>query len=201
MLAALGEGKLIAAANVLVRDGSKPVPFRQYVDTGLQPVPAKLWAGYPWPWFELRAVRRRGKSQYRERTPDGRDIGPVFANPTVATRDVDRWLGVANDRYQAPLSSSPATPAAGRRGRKQGSGVLDDDVALQKMLSYLAVNEAPSRFAAAAKAVPLAAKGASSEATQRRLASKFRDRFGAEPPPEKTWADVEDELNSKSEPK
>jgi hypothetical protein len=91
--AALGEDAIRATANRLMRDHDQPVPFREYVDTGLYPVPAKLWAGYPWQKFLRRAVLPRGNPEYREETADGRSVGPVFSKPTIAPADINAWLG------------------------------------------------------------------------------------------------------------
>jgi hypothetical protein len=67
------------------------------------------------------------------------------------------------------------------------------------MLRLLAGGDAlaPSIFAAAGRVAPRA-KGASRASAQRRLARKFRQRFGRRPPASQTWADVEQELNSNS---
>ena len=73
--AALGEDALRASANRLIRDHDQPVPLREYVDTGLYPVPSKLWASYPWLHFYRRAVRPHGNPQFREQTPDGQQVG------------------------------------------------------------------------------------------------------------------------------
>jgi hypothetical protein len=107
---ALGEGALIAYANVLNRYRT-PGSLGDF-DDGVQPVPAKLWAGYPWPWFEVRAVRPRGNPQFREHTADGSDIGPVFANPTLATADIGPRLDSA-DR-ETPRAGLASDEGAGR---------------------------------------------------------------------------------------
>jgi hypothetical protein len=82
-------------------------------------------------------------------------------------------------------------PAAGKVGRKPGSGAFDDEDALRRMLEILAQHEAPSVFAAAgmvAKAGGI--KGASFESIKHRLARKFSKRYGTEPPSGKTWSDI-----------
>jgi hypothetical protein len=91
--AALGEGTLRTIANRLIRDSDQPVPLRGNVDTGPHPVPSKLWGGYPWLDFRRRAVLPRGNPMYRECTADGRQVGPVYRDPTIATTDIDIWLG------------------------------------------------------------------------------------------------------------
>jgi hypothetical protein len=191
---ALGEGALIAHANVDATRYRHPGSFG-YFDNGVQPVPAQLWAGYPWPWFELRALHPRGNPQYREHTADRKNIGPVFNDPTIATADIDSWLGAAEPTSEVSAAGSTAKSTPGRRGRKPGSGMIDDNAAVCAMVHYLAVG-APSIYAAADKAAQ-DATGQSHESTQRRLARKFRERLGSEPPKGKTWTDIEHELNSK----
>jgi hypothetical protein len=100
--AALGEGALRATANRLIRDHDQPVPLREYVNTGLHPVPSKLWAGYPRSDFLRRAVPPRGNPMYRERTADGRKVGPVYRDPTIATTDIDIWLDRGDDSQKVP---------------------------------------------------------------------------------------------------
>jgi hypothetical protein len=48
---------------------------------------------------------------YRERTADGRQVGPVYSNPVIATADIDAWL----DREGRPDSGGimPAYPTVG----------------------------------------------------------------------------------------
>jgi hypothetical protein len=135
---------------------------------------------------------------FRERTPDLRQIGPVYANPTLATRDLDRWLGIANADFGASEAGASVKSNSGRRGRKPGSGMIDDGPALREMLHHLAAGT-PSKFAAAGKAAQ-GVKDSKRDSIQRRLARKFRAEFGSQPPPGKTWRDVEQELNSKSPP-
>jgi hypothetical protein len=104
----LGEGALVTSANILVRDvlpGGQP----RWVDAGIEPVPARLWAGYPWPTFSRRTMPS-SKAEFREQTADGRGIGPLYSNPTLATADIDAWL----DRGGRPDSGDiiPAYPTA-----------------------------------------------------------------------------------------
>jgi uncharacterized protein (TIGR02391 family) len=89
---ALGEGTLQATANTLIRDPDQPRHLAGNVDAGLQPVPMKLWAGCPWPTFDRRS-RPRGNAKFRVQTADGGEVGPVYSNPTIATADIDAWLG------------------------------------------------------------------------------------------------------------
>ena len=108
VLAALSEGVLVASANVLVSDrsyeagivhGPIPVGPPKRVDAGIQTVPSKVWAGYPWPSFQMRALHPRGNPQYRQHTADGGQIGPVYVNPTIATADIDSWVN-GEDRHE-----------------------------------------------------------------------------------------------------
>lgn len=101
---ALAEGALIADANVINR--YRTPGSLGYVEDGVHPVPTQLWAGYPWQWFKLRAVLPRGNPQYRERT-NGSNIGPVYNNPTLATSDIDRWLGNSSKSPQQATAVSP----------------------------------------------------------------------------------------------
>jgi len=104
--AALGEDALRASANRLIRDHDQPVPLREYVDTGLYPVPSKLWASYPWLHFYRRAVRPHGNPQFREQTPDGQQVGPVYSDPTVATTDMDIWLDSDRESHKVPAGAA-----------------------------------------------------------------------------------------------
>jgi len=79
-------------ANKLIRDPDQPRHLSEYGDAGLHPVPSKLWAGYPWADFLRRAVLPHGNPKYRERSADGRQVGPVYSDPTIATLDIDIWL-------------------------------------------------------------------------------------------------------------
>jgi hypothetical protein len=101
---ALGEGALIAHANVLNRYRT-PGSFGDF-DDGVHPVPAQLWEGVQWWEFERRAVHPRGNPQYREHAADGRDIGPVFKNPTLATADIGRWLDSADEETRRAGAAS-----------------------------------------------------------------------------------------------
>jgi len=40
---------------------------------------------------------------YRERTADGRQVGPVYRDPTIATTDIDIWL---DDRGRRKASAA-----------------------------------------------------------------------------------------------
>jgi hypothetical protein len=234
VLSALGEGAIVAYADVLVPDRTylpgfyPPVvgPPRR-VSAGVESVPSELWASYPWLWFERRAVFPRGNLMFRHHTADGRNIGPVFVRPTIATADINRWLGGAGDQSllrgasrrrdnhrprrgprqgttgfgaaaptRATTSKHPLWQTAdGRsqqaRGRKPGSGAIDDDTRLLEMLHLLAEDVSPSIFGAAGKVVEENYAGASRDSARRRLARKFGGRFGKEPPAGQTWKEVE----------
>jgi hypothetical protein len=96
-----------------------------------------------------------------------------------------------------PVESKPVETAPGRRGRRKGSGKIDDGPALREMLKHLAAG-APSIFNAADKAAPPHPGNALRDSIRRRLARKFRSAFGKEPPAGRTWKDFEQELNSNS---
>jgi hypothetical protein len=123
---ALGEGALITHANVLNRYRT-PGSLGDFHD-GVQPVPAQLWAGYPWPSFEIRAGHPRGNPQYREHTADGGHIGPVFKNPTIATAELDSWLDSAGEQ--------PRRGAASNAGTGQTVGKTSEGPPRQTRLGY-----------------------------------------------------------------
>jgi hypothetical protein len=122
VLAALGEERLSASANVLVSDrsyeagivyGPIPVGRPKRIDAGIQTVPSKVWADYPWPSFQIRALHPRGNPQYRQHTVDGGQIGPVYVNPTLATADIDRWLDNADEQpRRAGAAASDKAPSS-----------------------------------------------------------------------------------------
>jgi hypothetical protein len=94
------------------------------------------------------------------------------------------------DTAAKPLLSS--TPR-GARGRKKGSGVIDDEKRLRRMLELLAAGEKPSVHAAAKAVEPEHTR----PALIRRLRKKFADRWGTEQQG-KTWADIARELATNS---
>jgi hypothetical protein len=122
---------------------------------------------------------------------------------------IDKLLAAAN-REKSPAAPSrlnhqlPRQTADGgsrpARGRRPGSGAIDDDTRLREMLHLLAEDASPSVYGAAGKMVEDNCIGASSESAQRRLARKFGKRFGKKPPAGQTWKDIEHEhkLNSNS---
>ena len=83
----------------------------------------------------------------------------------------------------------------GRRGRRKGSGEIDDNAPIAEMLRLLASGEAKTVWDAAGK-VPGSAPGQSLDATRRRIYRKFRDLYGTDSPQGKTWSDIECELNA-----
>jgi uncharacterized protein (TIGR02391 family) len=89
---ALREDALQAAASKLIPDPDHPRHSGRTVYIGPDLVPAKVWACYPWLEFDTRSSPRGG-SRFYERTADGHPVGPVYSNPTIATADIDAWLG------------------------------------------------------------------------------------------------------------
>ena len=118
----LGEDRLQAIANRIIRDPEQPRHLGGYVDTGPHRVPAKLWAGYHWPLFDRRS-QPRGRAEFRERTGDGREVGPVYSNPTIATADIDAWLD--RDASGRKVSESPA------RKEKELSGMIYEAIQIK----------------------------------------------------------------------
>lgn len=123
-LAAVGEGKLVASANVLVPDrsympgvddGATPVGPPRRVDAGVQQVPTKVWISYPWASFEKRALHPHGNAMFREHRADDSEIGRVYVNPTIATADIDRWLD------DDPPQSETGVVREARRGPEPGT--------------------------------------------------------------------------------
>jgi hypothetical protein len=100
--------------------------------------------------------------------------------------------GERDAEQDCPVLSDGAQPKTrtGRRGRKPGSGLINDDQPLMEMLHLLATGEAPSVWAAAGRFA------GGNESTQRRLSTKFGDKWGKDHPPGKTWKDVEGELKT-----
>jgi hypothetical protein len=96
-----------------------------------------------------------------------------------------------------PVAAAVADQTSRRRtrGRKPGSGALNDDAPI---LDNLAVGATPSVYAAADKAVDRAQYTGTRVNARRRLARKFSKRFGTEPVEGKSWAEVERELNLNS---
>jgi hypothetical protein len=100
------------------------------------------------------------------------------------------------------LAPAPANECAdrapGRRGRKPGSGAIDDSDAVRKMLRLLAAGDACSVHDAARKisASMPQSSSQSRKADIARFRLKFRRDHGIKPPRGKTWVEVEDELNA-----
>jgi hypothetical protein len=76
-------------------------------------------------------------------------------------------------------------------GRKPGSGSIDDETALRRMLKLLATGKHPSVFAAAREVAVERMPHQSADADVDRLRRKFRKRWGTDPPEGQTWADVD----------
>jgi hypothetical protein len=96
---------------------------------------------------------------------------------------------------QATAEGQLVKKSQGRGGRRKGSGTIDDTAPIAEMLRLLALGEAKTVWDAAGK-VAGSAPGQSFEAARRRISRKFRDQNGTDPPQEKTWSDIERELNS-----
>jgi hypothetical protein len=99
-----------------------------------------------------------------------------------------------------PISASEVSKS--KRGRKPGSGTMDDSAALRRMLHLLATGTAPSVLAAAKTVAAEKRPSHSADADIARLRKKFATRWRTEPPQGQTWADVirsvGGELNSNS---
>ena len=91
----------------------------------------------------------------------------------------NRWAGAGKQ------------PQPAKGGRKLGSGSVDDETALQRMLKLLAAGKRPSVLAAARKVAAEGKPHQSVDADVSRLRRKFRQRWGTNPPEGKTWADVD----------
>jgi hypothetical protein len=107
---ALGEGALVASANVLVSDrsyeagivaGPLPVGPPRRVEAGIDRVPSELWAKNPWPEFLRRAVRPRSNPMFK-----GQPGTPIYSNPTIATADIDAWLDRSHSSREVPADTS-----------------------------------------------------------------------------------------------
>jgi hypothetical protein len=108
--AALGQGALVASANILVSDrsympgviaGPLPVGPPHRVDAGIDQVPSGLWAENPWPDFLRRAVLPFGNPMFK-----GQLGTPVYSNPTIATADFDAWLDRNHGSSEVPADVS-----------------------------------------------------------------------------------------------
>jgi hypothetical protein len=171
-----------------------PIVMWRWADVVLPEVPAALYERYGL------AQSCAGMSlpvQYRQ---DGR--GGEFVEPTqfVAwARGKGFALPPELDHPAAgeQASRAPATPSKpthGRPGRKRGSGSIDDESDLRRMLDMLGKGLVPSVLAAATAVASDRPAAHSVEADIRRLRTKFSGRWGTEPPPGKTWHDVAAEL-------
>ena len=121
---ALCEDRLQAIANKLVRDLAlgvgELIRHRDqprgivghvgsgYADTGLHPVSSKVWSAYPWLEFTTRSSAR-GNPQFH-----GEKAGVLYSNPTIATADIDAWLG--SDRGSHKFSADPTEQEKGLIG-------------------------------------------------------------------------------------
>jgi hypothetical protein len=117
---------------------------------------------------------------------------PAGVKPKGAPRQ--RTRKSAPSAAGARARTRPAVAEAGptgNRGRKPGSGEIDDNPALRGMLGLLATTKSLSAWSAAGEFAD------GNDSIRRRLYKKFRLKWGTCPPPKKTWRDVERELNSK----
>jgi hypothetical protein len=101
------------------------------------------------------------------------------------------------DKLLTPASDASKRRAAkGRRGRKKGSGSIDDTEKLRAMLHLLASREAASVYDAARKVAQASVGPRQSQtADVSRLRGKFAEAYGTTPPCGKSWADYAAELN------
>jgi hypothetical protein len=98
-----------------------------------------------------------------------------------------------------PPAPSGRTHQKGQRGRRPGSGSIDDRQALRDMLRLLASGEAPSVNAAADQVAPsrIVKRTGTEASAAARLRRKFANQFGTCPHSGKTWRDIADELQPK----
>jgi len=123
------------------------------------------------------------------RDPEGRTGLAVETSEWERYRGGSPDLAIKKGVSEEGPEKLVALPQKGKRGRKPGSGSLDDSIWLHKMLERLAQGAATTAHAAAAL-LSLEAPGQSPTSTQARLERKFIRRFGDHPPPYKTWNDV-----------
>jgi hypothetical protein len=150
----------------------------------------------PLPWLDLSIDWDNSAAVPKKRwgRPDYTDLR--FKSERALIIWPDALACSANEPQPERAAPDPGAPQGkGKRGRKPGSGKLDESGITEKMLRCLAANKAPSIFAAAGQFADQAKGGATKDSKQRRLAREFGNRFGSEPPEGKTWADVECELN------
>jgi hypothetical protein len=128
----------------------------------------------------LKIARRRGDG--------GEFIRLLLAKPRQPNAPVE-------PAHQATAEGKLVKKPRGRRGRRKGSGEIDDTAPIGEMLRLLASGEAKTVWEAAGK-VAGSAPGQSLDATRRRIYRKFCDLYGTDPPQGKTWSDIECELNA-----
>jgi uncharacterized protein (TIGR02391 family) len=117
---ALGEGTLQPIANRVVRDPDQPRHSRRTIETGLHPVPVKVWSSCSWPAFYKRSLPS-SLAWFREQTAGGEGTGPVWRNPTIATADIDVWLsreGNQDDRVVRAYRDLDLHPVIGEAASK-----------------------------------------------------------------------------------
>jgi hypothetical protein len=113
--------------------------------------------------------------------------------PAAASTKIEGQQVAAEAAPVIPAAPLPPSKPAGQRGRKTGSGEINDAATLREMLCLLAGDNPPPSINAAARQVIEAGKvqhSGTPYSAQRRIAGKFSASFGPEPPPGKSWRDV-----------
>jgi hypothetical protein len=141
-----------------------------------------IYHGFEWPdAFNTDKTRSRLESLEKE--------------PKVNLGDGELFARKKGHPIEAMQPSDPRRRAG---GRQPGSGEIDDDEHVLQMLRLLATNKAASVFAAAGQIADYVT-GASEVANQRRLARKFKKKFGiTNLPLSETWEIFERKLNLNS---
>ena len=145
---------------------------------------------------EAIVLRRPAVQRYLESS--GLEGAPrVFREWFAAAEDAIPELAQSKEPTAPPATSSVETavdetarPRSSTRGRKPGSGSIDDRQKMNDMLHFLATSAALSVWSAAGQ------YSENNESTQRRLHRKFKGWQGLSPAPGKTWKDVVDKLKA-----
>jgi hypothetical protein len=127
--------------------------------------------------------------------------GTVFEHILHSSVSASTHQASAAPNNVVPPHSEPTAAEAhpvprGRPGRKPGSGSIDDEEALRKMVKLLAAGEARSVLAASERVAGEGKPIQSHAANMGRLRRKFAKRWGTDPPEGKTWAEFDQELNT-----
>jgi hypothetical protein len=119
------------------------------------------------------------------------DLGPL-AGPRM------RRVFHMAPHERAIVADTATPPAPGRRGRKPGSGSIDDTEQILAMLHLLAAGKTRSVHDAAGKAAEMKVGSHQSRgAVIGRLRRKFTKEYGTEPPSGQKWRDVVHQLHIK----